>query len=251
MSRKMFACLVLVSFAAVCAVFSPVLYSAGGDLKEKSGEAVQAIQSGVEISTEQLKEILASGKGRVIDVRPPKEYAISHIPGSTNVFENDIEAMMRLCPDKAAPVVFYCNGPHCHKTVRVAEKLVKNGYTNIKKYHLGLPVWRAVGNTAETDLGGFKHVYGADKTAVFIDARSPEEYKAGTAPGSVNMKPGEAEAANRDGRLPYTDHGTRIIVFGSGPDQARRLAEEIAQRAYWNSGYFSGTYEDLKKAGLW
>ena len=74
---------------------------------------------------------------------------------------------------------------------------------------------------------------------------------AGSVPGVVNLLVREIEDANQDGRLPYTDHGTRIIVFGKTITQARDLAEAIAHRAYWNSSYLAATYEDLKKAGLW
>ncbi len=158
---------------------------------------------------------------------------------------------MDLCPDKSSGPVLYCNGPYCHKTVRVAEKLSKNGYTNIKKYQQGLPVWRAFGNTAETNLSGFKYIFSSDKTAVFVDTRIKEETTAGTVPGAVNLQAGEIEEANQDGRLPYTGHGTRIIVFGKTIHQARQLAQAIAHKAYWNSSYFAGTFEDLIKAGLW
>jgi rhodanese-related sulfurtransferase len=124
-----------------------------------------------EISTEELTQVLLAGKIPVIDVRPQKEYEISHIPGSVNIFEAEIERMMDLCPDKSSGPVLYCNGPYCHKTIRVAEKLSQKGYTNIKKYQHGLPVWRAFGNTAETNLSGFKYIFSSDKTAVFVDAR--------------------------------------------------------------------------------
>lgn len=214
-------------------------------------EAAGADPAGVEISTEELQQILLAGKIPVIDVRPEKEFAVSHIPGSVNIFETKIEEMVKVTPDKSSGPVLYCNGPHCHKTSRVAEKLLKQGYTNIKKYQLGLPVWRAFGNTAETGISGFKYVFTLDKTAVFVDARSKEEYKAGTIPMAVNIhQAAEIEAANNDGRLPYTDHGTRIIVFGNSVPQARKLAEAIVQRAYWNSSYVAGTYEDLKKSGF-
>jgi rhodanese-related sulfurtransferase len=114
-----------------------------------------------------------------------------------------------------------------------------------------LPVWRAFGNTAQTDPSGFKYVFSKDKSAVFVDARPKNEFDQGTIPGAVNMKSGEVEQANKDGRLPYHDHGARVIVFGSTAEQARQLAEEIAQRAYWNSSYSSGTYQELKQAGIW
>jgi len=218
------------------------------------GQRAQQQQSssiGVEISTEELIQILRTGRIPVIDVRPPKEYDVSHIPGSVNIFETEIDRMIDLCPDRSSGPVLYCNGPYCGKTSRVAESLSQKGVTNIKRYQNGLPVWRAFGNTAETHLSGFKYIFLSDKTAVFVDARIKDEYAAGTAPGAVNLQAGEIEKANQDGRLPYTDHGTRVIVFGNTISQARELTEAIAHRAYWNSSFLSGTYEDLKKAGLW
>jgi rhodanese-related sulfurtransferase len=206
--------------------------------------------AGTEIPTTELKQILLAGKIPVIDVRPEKEYAVSHIPGSVNIFETEIERMMELC-GKSSGLVLYCNGPYCHKTGRVADNLSKKGCANIRKYQDGLPVWRAFGNTAETAPAGFKYVFSSDRTAVFVDARTKEEFNAGSVPGAKNLQAGEIEAANEDGRLPYTDHGTRVIVFGNSANQARQLAEAIAHRAYWNSSYLAGTYDDLKRAKLW
>ena len=81
--------------------------------------------------------------------------------------------------------------------------------------------------------------------------QDPKADSTGTASGAVNMEPGEAEQANKSGGLPYNDHGTRIIVFGDNPTEARELAEEIARRAYWNSSYFSGVVQDLRRASIW
>jgi rhodanese-related sulfurtransferase len=135
--------------------------------------------------------------------------------------------------------------------LRVAEPLIGKGYANIKRYQLGLPVWRAFGNTVQTDMPGFRYIFSGDKTAVFVDARSTEQFQAGTVPAAVSVRAGEAEAANTDGRLPYTDKGTRIVVFADRPETARKVAEEIAQKAFWNSSYFGGTYDELKRARLW
>ena len=206
--------------------------------------------AGVEITTAELTQILVDGKISVIDVRPEKEYEVSHIPGSISIFETEIDRMNEVCA-KSSGVVLYCNGPHCHKTSRVSTNLFKKGCANIKKYQDGLPVWRAFGNIAETTLAGFRYVFSSDKTAFFIDARSKEEFNSGSVPGAKNLQADEIDAANDDGRLPYTDHGTRVIVFGKTIEQARQLAEAIAHRAYWNSSYLAVTYEDLKRAGLW
>ena len=250
MKKRSYCALYLIALMVLSGLLTSGLQAAESPQREKAQQE-QTAPVGLEISTEELKEILMAGKIPVIDVRPQKEYGISHIPGSINIFETEIERMMELCPDKASGPVLYCNGPYCHKTIRVAEKLSKNGCTNVKKYQHGLPLWRAFGNTAETSLSGVQYVFSSDKTAVFVDARTQEEYSAGTVPGAVNLQASEIEAANQDGRLPYTDHGTRIIVFGKSINQARELAQAIAPRAYWNSSYFAGTFEDLIKAGLW
>ncbi len=205
---------------------------------------------GTEIKTDELKQLLAEGKITAIDVRPPDEYAVSHVPGAINIYETEIGRILDACTNRP-PVALYCNGPFCGKTGRVAEAVWKKGCTAVRRYQDGLPVWSVLGNPAETSLAGFRRVFGTDKTAVFVDARTKEEFRAGSVPGAVNVQAGEIDAANQDGRLPYTNHGTRVIVFGSGVDQARRLAEVIAQRAYWNSSYLAVTYNDVKRAGLW
>src|SRR5271157_4168922 len=190
---------------------------------DKAAELKEPAAFGVEISTEELKQILAAKSEPVVDVRTPQEYAIAHIPGSVHIYEKDIEKLTQLLPDKKAGMVIYCNGPYCHKVKRVAEQLFQKGYTNIKRYQSGLPLWRAYGNTVQTDIAGCKYIFSGDKTAVWVDARPKEEFAQGTVPGAVNVQAGEVKVANEDGRLPYTDKGTRIVVFADDPEMARKV----------------------------
>lgn len=204
-----------------------------------------------EISTEELVRILNGRSEPVLDVRSAREFAIAHIPGSINIYEKELERVVQLFPNKSGGLVFYCNGPFCGKSKRLSEQLVKMGYTNVRRYQLGLPVWRALGHTVQTDLEGFRYVIQGDKTAVFVDARAKAEFTKETVPGAVNILQGEAEKANEDGRLPYLDKGTRVIVFSESADAAQAVAQEIAKKAYWNSSYFDGTFNELKRARLW
>jgi rhodanese-related sulfurtransferase len=198
-----------------------------------------------QVSTEELKHILAEGKIPVLDVRSAPEYALAHIPGSVNIYEKEVDRVLRAYPAKATRLVFYCNGPYCGKSKRLSEELVKRGYTGVRRYQLGLPVWRALGNTVQTDLAGVRYVLDGDRTAVLIDARPREQFAKGTLTHAVSVCRGEAEAANEDGRLPKRDKGTRVIVFAGSADEARAVAEEIAHKAYWNSSYFGGGFADL------
>jgi rhodanese-related sulfurtransferase len=218
-----------------------------------------------EVSTDELKKLLAEKSAVVLDVRPYREYAVSHIPGAKNVAAQpglplsqhvpDLAELDRLLNnDKAAALVLYCDGPFCGKSKRVSAKLIEAGYTNVRRYQLGIPVWRALAGPAQTELDGVFYVLDNDRTAVFIDARDREEFAARTLPGSRNIPrsgvssekdSGEVRAAKDDGRLPMEDHNTRIIVFGRDAAQAQTVAEALAKEAFHNVAFYGGTFDSL------
>ena len=202
-----------------------------------------------EISTEELQQILASGSEPVLDVRSTLEYAIAHISGAINIPELEVAKIMELYPP-GAPMILTCNGPFCGKSKRTSEQLVASGYVNVRRYQLGMPVWRALGNTVQTDLAGFAYIIRGDHTAVFVDARTPQEFQSRTVHCAVNIQAGEATAANDDGRLPKWDKGTRVVVFANSAEGAKKVAAEIAKKAYWNSSYFGGSFTDVRRAHL-
>jgi rhodanese-related sulfurtransferase len=140
-----------------------------------------------EVSTEELRQILADQSALVFDARPSQEYAVSHIPGARNVsakpgmplsaYVSDVAEIGRLVgPDKSTPIVLYCNGPFCGKSKRLSAELVEVGYTHVRRYQLGIPLWRALGGLTEIEPEGLRYVLAGDRTAVFIDARDPEPF---------------------------------------------------------------------------
>lgn len=219
-----------------------------------------------EISTEELRTLLASGSVLLLDTRPHLEWAISHIPGARNVapkpgmpmsqYTSDIAEVGRLVAnDNTRPLVLYCNGPFCGKSKRVSEDLIAAGYTNVRRYQLGAPVWRALGGVMATEFDGLGYILEKDGTAVLVDARDPAEFANGSLPAARNVPRskvlpgkdvGEVKAAKDDGRLPMEDHNTRIVVFGANVDQARAVAEAIALEAFHNVSYFAGTVEMIQ-----
>ena len=229
---------------------------------------MEADQKTPEISTDALQRILKDGSAAVFDVRPPHEYAMSHIPGALNVaakpgvamslYISDVAEIGRVLKgEKSRPIVLYCNGPFCGKSKRVATELLDAGYTNVRRYQLGIPVWRALGGVTQVEPDGVRRVVASDRTAVLIDAREAVEFKSGSIASARNLprsglKPGkdvgEVKAAKDDGRLPMDDHNTRIIVFGATTAQARAVAEAIASEAFHNVSFFDGDVEQFKSA---
>jgi rhodanese-related sulfurtransferase len=212
-----------------------------------------------EVSTEELRRILTDKSATLFDTRPHLEFAISHIPGAVNVapkagvpmsaYVSDVAEIGRVLGDKKdASIVLYCNGPFCGKSKRLAEELIAIGYTGVRRYQLGIPVWRALVGVTQVDPEGIRYIQEGDKTAVFFDARSGEEFKAGTLTGARHLPKAEVSRAKDDGRLPMEDHNTRIVVFGANASQAREVAEEIARNAFHNVSFYAGSLADLKLA---
>lgn len=221
-----------------------------------------------EVSTSDLERILGEGSATVFDTRPFREFAVSHIPGARNLsakpgvamslYVSDAAEVGRVVDgDKKAAIVLYCNGPFCGKSKRLAEELLAAGYTNVRRYQLGIPVWRALGGVTEIEPEGLVYVLGGDTTAVVIDTRQPDVFKAGTIAGARNLPRsgvldgkdvGEVKRAKDDGRLPMEDHNTRLIVVGSSAAEARYVAQALAREAFHNVSYFPGTFDQARAA---
>ena len=216
-----------------------------------------------EISTAELQRVLGDGSAIVLDARPHLEFAISHIPGALNVaakpgvaqamYVSDAAEVGRLVKgNRATALVLYCNGPHCGKSKRLADELAAAGHSDVRRYQLGIPVWRALGGVTEIEADGLRHVLANDRTAVVIDVRDTAEFRAGSLPNARHLPRsgvldgkdvGEVVRAKNDGRLPMSDHNTRIIVVGSRAADARYVAEALAREAFHNVSFYRGTVE--------
>jgi rhodanese-related sulfurtransferase len=208
--------------------------------------------------------VLADGSAVLLDARPFMEFATSHIPGARNVsakpgvemsrYVSDVAEIGRLVgDDRTAALILYCNDPFCGKSKRLAEELLSAGYTNVRRYQLGIPVWRALGGVTEIEAAGIRYVLDHDETAVVIDTREPDAFAAGTIADARNIRRsgvlegkdvGEVKRAKDDGRLPMEDHNTRLIVVGRDAAEARYVAEALTREAFHNVAYFPGSFEE-------
>jgi rhodanese-related sulfurtransferase len=207
-----------------------------------------------EVSTTELKAALADKAMVVLDARPFAEYAVSHIPGARSVpgkpglpaaqYTADATEIVRTIPDRARPLVLYCNGPYCGRSKRFGAELVKAGYKNVRRYQLGIPTWRALGGVTQVEKEALSSLLKADGTAVLVDAREGDQNRR-PLPNARAIPLRDASRAKDDGRLPMTDHNTRIFVVGDSGPQARAVAEAIARDAFHNVSFFDGSVADL------
>ncbi len=234
------------------AALSGVAFAQGGSIYQATlGEPNQKT---AEVSTEEVGRILTDGSAIVLDTRKHAEYVAGHIPGARNVALSPdappaeyLAAVERLVGgDKNKALVLYCNGPFCQASRRLADQLVAVGFTNVRRYQLGIPIWRALGGPTEIELEGILRIFKVDQTAVFFDARSAQEFAKGSIAGAHNVPADKLPSDGlRDAPLPRDYFNTRIIVFGRDFAQTHALADALSKTPFHNVTYFPGTFEAL------
>jgi rhodanese-related sulfurtransferase len=212
-----------------------------------------------EVSTEDLRRMLADGSAIVIDARARAEFEAGHIPGAHLIdapAAEQVAAVERLAHgNKAAALVVYCNGPYCQASRRLADQLLEAGFTNVKRYQLGMPVWRALGGPTVIEVEGVARIFKLDQTAVFIDARPAEDFAKGSLPGARNLTADALDGTLKrmmaggmaSPPLPLDDFNRRIVLFGGAGGQVLGLAKAMRKRPWHNVMYFPGSYDDLAK----
>jgi rhodanese-related sulfurtransferase len=206
-----------------------------------------------EVNTEQMRRILVDGSAIVLDTRARAQFDAGHIPGAHVLDaapDAQVTAVLQLIGgDKGKALVLYCNGPYCQASRQLAGRLVEAGFGNVRRYQLGMPVWRALGGPTAVELGGVKRVFGHDETAVFIDARSASEFAAGSLPNAKSVPVEDVVSGKlKKIELPEDDFNRRVVLFGRDAAQAHQLAEVLSKRPWHNVAYFAGSYEALAAA---
>jgi len=242
-----------VYLAAVASLFAVVASAHAEDVSIFQATLAETGQKSGEVSTEQMRRILADGSAIVLDTRTRAEFDAGHIPDARilDVAPGaQVAAVLQLVSgDKAKALVLYCNGPYCRASRRLADRLIGVGFGNVRRYQLGIPVWRALGGPTAVELSGFMRVFGHDKTAVFFDARSADEFAKGSLPDAQSAPVEDVISGKlKKMALPEDDFNRRIVLFGRDATQSRQLAEVLSKRPWHNVAYFAGTYEALAAA---
>jgi rhodanese-related sulfurtransferase len=242
-AAMMMAATIDVAIAQSNTVFQATL----GETNQKTGE----------VSTEEVRRILADGSAILLDSRKRAEYVAGHIAGAKNVSppveappSAYIAAVEQLVGgDKSKALVLYCNGPQCQASRQLSAQLVAAGFTNVRRYQLGIPMWRTLSGPVEIELDGILRVYKIDQTAMLFDARSVEDFAQDSLAGTHNV-PADKLASDglRKAPMPNNDFNTRIVLFGRDVVQARALADAVGKTPYQNVSYFPGTYDALAAA---
>jgi ArsR family transcriptional regulator len=103
------------------------------------------------VSRAELRRRIRDGLVTVLDVRPPDEYALAHLPGAVNIPLAELERRLAELPRKME-IVAYCRGPYCVLSFDAVAALRARGY-RARRLEDGLPEWRAAGLPIEGGAG--------------------------------------------------------------------------------------------------
>ena len=248
--------------AGAAALIGAFIWGAATGSAAAQGSVYQATlgeknQKTAEVSTEEVRRVLADGSAILFDSRPRAQYAAGHIAGARNAAppanapaSDYVTAVENLVQgDRRKALVLYCNGQYCQASRTLGDQLVAAGFTNVRRYQLGLPMWRTLNGLVEIELEGILRIYKNDQTAAFLDARPAAHFTKLSLPGTYNVPAdGLANGGLRNAPMPNNDFNTRVVLFGRDLAQARTLAEAIAKTPYQNVAYFPGTFEQLVAA---
>lgn len=206
-----------------------------------------------QLTTEEMRRVVGDGSVIILDTRTHAEFEAGHIPNA-NVVDGPKEARLAAVDklakgNKSAALVLYCNGLNCQASRLFASDLKSAGYTGVRRYQLGMPIWRALGGPLVIEARGVARIFDQDRTAVFIDVRPATEFAKRTISGAVNAPVDDVVSGKmKKPPFPLDDFNRRIILFGADGKDARKFADYMTTRPWHNVVYYPGRYDELAVA---
>jgi polyisoprenoid-binding protein YceI len=172
------------------------------------------------ITTEELRALLQSNKDIVlVNVLPENFFKQKHIPGSINVdgYKMDfIDEAAKAGIKKDAAVVLYASGSDSEASTYAAQRMLKQGWTNVRDYREGIAGWTKSGQTLET--GAATSAQASAKSSFTVDAATSQVLWSGRNmnsihTGALKIKEGRIELGGSE-----SVKGTIVIDMNSITD---------------------------------
>jgi ArsR family transcriptional regulator len=101
------------------------------------------------VTRKQLLKLIRARAVTVLDVRPPDEFALGHVPGAVNIPLRVLkERLAEINRDRE--IVAYCRGEYCVWSYEAVALLRARGF-KVRRLEEGLPEWRAAGLPIATE----------------------------------------------------------------------------------------------------
>lgn len=130
---------------SVATLFCLALFGWLGTAAAQTPDAPMEIKGAKTVNADMIITLIENEKGLIIiDNRRVEDFKAGHIEGAKRILDTDltIEKLAELVPQKALPVLFYCNGLKCGRAAKAVELAVAQGYSKVFYYALGMDEWK-------------------------------------------------------------------------------------------------------------
>lgn len=130
---------------SIAFVMSGLLFSGLAFAKE---DVPEFIDGTVRVSAEEVIELAESTPNLVIvDSRKASDFQKGYIEGAVGLPNTDTNgaSLAKIAPNKATPLLFYCNGVKCGRSGKAAQIAMGEGYKKIYWFRGGMEEWEAKG----------------------------------------------------------------------------------------------------------
>jgi rhodanese-related sulfurtransferase len=125
-----------------------LLLALGAPDSVAAAEAPLTIQGAHTVDAERIVALIDSTPGLVIiDSRKPEDFAAGAIEGAISLTDTEMtkDKLVKIAPNRAKPILFYCNGLKCGRAANAVTKAVNWGYKDVYYYALGMAEWQERG----------------------------------------------------------------------------------------------------------
>jgi rhodanese-related sulfurtransferase len=129
-------------------LFVSMLLLGAGQVLASSGETPDQIPGTTKVTAEDLISLVEKHDNLVIiDARKAEDYQGGFVEGAISLPDTvtNPESLAKVVPGKDTPVLFYCNGKKCGRSVKSCKTAVADGYKTVYWYRGGWDDWVAKG----------------------------------------------------------------------------------------------------------
>lgn len=109
-----------------------------------------------------VADLTLSHGALLLDAREKPEYQVSHIANAVLVGYDKLDLSSLKNVDKNKPIIVYCSVGY--RSEKVAEKLISQGFTNVKNLYGGIFEWKNEGKEVVNDQGITQNIHAFSKT---------------------------------------------------------------------------------------
>ncbi len=196
--------------------------------------------SGVsEITVKKARKMITDGdEFTLIDSRPVRQYARSHLPSAMSIPSCEMKENIDLLPEKKEQLlVFYCEGPTCGMSTMASATAAHAGYKNIRVMLAGVEGWTKAGYPTYADDD-----FVVNGDAVLIDLRAAGKNTVHRIAGSVSIP-----FATLDDRIDDISKKAPVVVYSDNIQESLGALDSFRAAGFTTFSMVEGNFKGWKK----